>query len=64
MDSRARGQKPVTTPYLDVAYQPVDFRAMREMGDIVEDPDAGDPATSRDRHDHSRPARKLSGAPN
>jgi hypothetical protein len=32
MESRFRGQKPVTTPYLDVAYQPVDFRAMREMG--------------------------------
>jgi len=32
MESRSRGQKPVTTPYLDVAYQPVDFRAMREMG--------------------------------
>ena len=33
MESRSRGQKPVTTPYLDVAYQPVDFRAMREMGE-------------------------------
>jgi hypothetical protein len=33
MESRHRGQKPVTTPYLDVAYQPVDFRAMREMGE-------------------------------
>jgi hypothetical protein len=32
MESRSRGQKPVTTPYLDVTYQPVDFRAMREMG--------------------------------
>jgi hypothetical protein len=32
MDSRIQGQKPVTTPYLNVAYQPVDFRAMREMG--------------------------------
>jgi hypothetical protein len=33
MDSRSRGQKPVTTPYLDVSYQPTDFRAMREMGE-------------------------------
>jgi hypothetical protein len=33
MESRFRGQKPVTTPYLDVAYQPMDFRAMREMGE-------------------------------
>lgn len=33
MDSRVGGQKPVTTPYLNVAYQPVDFRLMREMGD-------------------------------
>jgi hypothetical protein len=33
MESRHQGQKPVTTPYLDVAYQPVDFRAMREMGE-------------------------------
>ena len=33
MESRFRGQKPVTTPYLDVAYQPSDFRAMREMGE-------------------------------
>jgi hypothetical protein len=33
MESRFRKQKPVTTPYLDVAYQPVDFRPMREMGE-------------------------------
>jgi hypothetical protein len=33
MDSRIRGQKPVTTPYLNVAYQPTDFRDMREMGE-------------------------------
>ncbi len=33
MESRSQGQKPVTTPYLDVAYQSVDFRAMREMGE-------------------------------
>ncbi len=33
MESRFQGQKPVTTPYLDVAYQPLDFRAMREMGE-------------------------------
>jgi hypothetical protein len=32
MESRFQGQKPVTTPYLDVAYQPLDFRSMREMG--------------------------------
>jgi hypothetical protein len=32
MESRSQGQKPVTTPYLEVAYQPVDYRAMREMG--------------------------------
>jgi hypothetical protein len=32
MESRFRGQKPVTTRHLDVAYQPVDFRALREMG--------------------------------
>jgi hypothetical protein len=33
MDSRHQVQKPVTTPYLDVAYRPADFRAMREMGE-------------------------------
>lgn len=33
MESRFQGQKPVTTPYLNVAYQPVDFRVMREMGE-------------------------------
>jgi hypothetical protein len=33
MESRIRGQEPVTTPYLDVAYQSVDFRAFREMGE-------------------------------
>ena len=32
MDSRAAGGKPVDTPWLDVAYAPQDFRAMREMG--------------------------------
>jgi len=33
MQSRFQGQKPVATPYLDVAYPPMDFRAMREMGE-------------------------------
>ncbi len=32
MDSRIAGDKPLQTPWLDVAYQPQDFRAMREMG--------------------------------
>ena len=32
MESRFQGQKPVKTPYLNVLYHPVDFRAMREMG--------------------------------
>jgi len=32
MDSRYEGGKPLETPHLDVAYQPVDFRAMCEMG--------------------------------
>ncbi len=32
MDSRIAGDKPLKTPWLDVAYQPQDFRAMREMG--------------------------------
>src|SRR5262249_18192260 len=31
MDSRLAGKR-VDTPQLDVAYAPVDFRAMREMG--------------------------------
>jgi hypothetical protein len=33
MESRFQGQKAVTTPYLGVAYQPLDFRPMREMGE-------------------------------
>jgi len=33
MDSRVQGQKPVKTQYLNVAYQPVDFGAMRETGE-------------------------------
>ncbi len=33
MESRIRGQEPVTTPYLEVTYQPADFRAFREMGE-------------------------------
>jgi hypothetical protein len=32
MDSRIAGDKPLDTPWLNVAYQPQDFRAMREMG--------------------------------
>ncbi|MEX0675698.1 MAG: hypothetical protein WD063_01400 [Pirellulales bacterium] len=32
MDSRLAGGKLLPTPHLDVAYAPVDFRAMREMG--------------------------------
>jgi hypothetical protein len=32
MDSRITGGKPLDTPQLNVAYQPQDFRAMREMG--------------------------------
>lgn len=32
MDSRYAGNKPIDTPHLDVAYQPRDYRAMREMG--------------------------------
>ena len=32
MDSRIAGDKPLETPWLDVAYEPRDFRAMREMG--------------------------------
>ncbi len=31
-DSRFRGGDPVETPHLGMAYPPVDFRAMREMG--------------------------------
>ncbi len=55
MDSRFQGQKPVITRYLDVAYQPVDFRAMREMGATwkVLTPDTPEPrgidTTGRDR---------------
>ncbi len=32
MDSRYQGLRPVDTPHLAIAYSPVDFRAMREMG--------------------------------
>jgi hypothetical protein len=33
MDSRFEGHRPLNTPYLEVTYQPRDYRAMREMGD-------------------------------
>ena len=33
MHSRHQGGKPLATPHLQFAYQPQDFRAMREMGD-------------------------------
>jgi hypothetical protein len=55
MESRFRGQEPVTTPYLDVAYQPPDFRALREMGASwrILTPDTPQPpgidTTTRDR---------------
>jgi hypothetical protein len=55
MESRFQGQKPVTTPYLDVAYQPSDFRALREMGESwkILTPDAPQPrgidTTTRNR---------------
>ena len=32
MDSRAQDGRPVATPHLRIAYEPVDFRPMREMG--------------------------------
>lgn len=57
MDSRFQGQKPVTTPYLDVVYKPSDYRAMREMGESwrILTPDAPQPkgidTTTRDRRD-------------
>jgi hypothetical protein len=57
MESRYRGQKPVTTPYLGVAYQPVDFRSMREMGETwkIVTPDTPEPrgidTTARDRRE-------------
>jgi hypothetical protein len=57
MESRFRGQKPVTTPYLDVAYQPIDFRPMREMGESWKILTPGTPqprgidTTTRDRRE-------------
>jgi predicted solute-binding protein len=33
MESRFRGQKAVQTPHLDLTYQAMDFRSMREMGE-------------------------------
>ncbi|MBY0588740.1 hypothetical protein K2X85_16325 [bacterium] len=32
MDSRFEGEKPVDTPWLNIAYPPIDFRRCREMG--------------------------------
>ena len=32
MDSRFEKHRPIATPHLDIAYQPFDFRSMREMG--------------------------------
>ena len=32
MDSRFEKGRPVATPHLQIAYEPIDFRAMREMG--------------------------------
>lgn len=55
MESRFRGQKPIRTPFLDVAYQPPDFRAMREMGETWKILTPGTPqpkgidTTTRDR---------------
>jgi hypothetical protein len=57
MESRFRGQQPVVTPYLDVAYQPADFRAMREMGETWKILTPGTPqpqgidTTTRDRQE-------------
>ena len=34
MDSRHRGQQPATMPYLEVAYQPTDFRGMRRWANL------------------------------
>jgi hypothetical protein len=57
MESRFRGQKPVATPYLNVAYHPADFRAMREMGETwkILTPGAPEPpgidTTARDRRE-------------
>ena len=31
-DSRAQGNKTISTPQLEFGYEPVDFTAMREMG--------------------------------
>lgn len=55
MESRFRGQEPVRTPNLDVAYQPLDFRSMREMGETwkILTPETPQPkgidTTTRDR---------------
>lgn len=57
MDSRFDQHKPVPTPHLSVAYEPVDFRAMREMGEtwkiITEDlpqPTGINPGGPRPKH--------------
>ena len=57
MDSRFEQHRAIPTPHLDVAYQPTDFRAMREMGktwkiiteDLVQPAgiDPGGPRTKR-----------------
>ncbi len=55
MESRIQGGKPVATKYLDVAYTPVDFHDLREMGDTwkIVTPDTPQPkgidTTGRDR---------------
>jgi hypothetical protein len=33
MDSRQQGGAALRTPQLKIAYQPIDFRALREMGE-------------------------------
>jgi hypothetical protein len=45
MDSRAQGGKVVPTPHLEFSYKPLDFRAMRELGDTwkVLTPDTPEP---------------------
>ena len=33
VESHAQGDKPYETPHLQFAYQPLDFHALREMGE-------------------------------